>query len=429
MARGKLRRALGCIPALLYEAQAAQAEHELGLARRIMRRKWLLFLVLLPALAGVAAVAGAHSGALPEMLGGDKAYGPAFLPAGLFGIAVLVGFCAGLITGCIGAGGGFVVTPALMSFGIRGIVAVGTDMFHIFAKAIMGTTIHKKLGNISWPLGITFVIGSFAGVNLGAQVNRGLYERNQVLSDTVITAVYIGLLGLLSCVAVYDYIRLGERRPSEKPGGAAGMTALAVRLQRIRIKPLLRFDEDLGGRTISAWLVIIVGFVVGFISTLIGVGGGFVTFPAYVYILGVSSFTTVGTDIMQIIFTAGYASVFQYAVRGFVLYSLAMSLLVGSLAGIQIGAITTRVVKGRTIRGFYAITIIAGFVNRLCALPRKLDSLGYISISETTGRIMENVGTVVFFMLIGFFALWVLYEFLKNLADLRTVDDIARESH
>ncbi len=106
------------------------------------------------------------------------------------------------------------------------------------------------------------------------------------------------------------------------------------------------------------------GVIVGALAAIMGVGGGFVTFPMFVYIFGVSTATTVGTDILQIIFTAGLASIVQYAIYGYVFYTLAMGMLIGSLIGIQVGALTTKVVKGIQIRGFYAMSIIAGFINR-----------------------------------------------------------------
>ena len=117
---------------------------------------------------------------------------------------------------------------------------------------------------------------------------------------------------------------------------------------------MITFDEDLvpGGKKIAGVFVAICGALVGLAAAIMGVGGGFLTFPIFVYVLGVSSFTTVGTDILQIIFTAGYASITQYAIYGFIFYTLAMGMLLGSLIGIQFGALTTKVVKGIHIRGF-----------------------------------------------------------------------------
>jgi len=143
------------------------------------------------------------------------------------------------------------------------------------------------------------------------------------------------------------------------------------------------------------------------------------TFPIFVYMLGVSSLTTVGTDIFQIIFTAGFASISQYAIYGFVFYTLAIGMLLGSLVGIQVGAMVTKVVSGITIRGFYAMAVLAGFVNRIFALPSKLGELGVIPISESFGNILESIGIWAFFVVLSGFGVWVIGTFLMNIKTLR----------
>jgi len=139
----------------------------------------------------------------------------------------------------------------------------------------------------------------------------------------------------------------------------------------------------------------------------------------FVYMLGVSSFTTVGTDILQIIFTAGFAAISQYAIYGFIFYTLAMGMLLGSLLGIQVGALTTKVVKGIYIRGFYATAIIAGFLNRLFALPKKLNQMEYINIPKGLANGLDFTGLIVFFVIVGIFGIWVFSMFFKNLDKLR----------
>ncbi len=94
-----------------------------------------------------------------------------------------------------------------MSAGVKGILAVGTDLFHIFAKAIMGSVLHRKLGNISVSLAGTFLVGSIAGATLGGMLNRYLYDLNPVLSDLFITTVYVFILGFLSFYALMDYFK------------------------------------------------------------------------------------------------------------------------------------------------------------------------------------------------------------------------------
>jgi hypothetical protein len=150
-----------------------------------------------------------------------------------------------------------------------------------------------------------------------------------------------------------------------------------------------------------------------------GVGGGFITFPMFVYVFGVSSMTTVGTDILQIIFTAGIGAVTQYAIYGYVFYTLAMGMLIGSLIGIQVGALTTKVVKGIHIRGFYAMSIIAGFINRVATLPKKLTELAVINMSKSVTSGIETAGNIIFWIVVGFFGLWVFSKFFMNIKTLR----------
>jgi len=138
-----------------------------------------------------------------------------------------------------------------------------------------------------------------------------------------------------------------------------------------------------------------------------------------VYLLGVSSMTTVGTDIFQIVFTAGYASITQYAIHGFIFYTLAMGMLLGSLVGIQIGAMVTRLVKGIAIRGFYAVAVLAGFVNRAFALPGKLTEMEVLSLSKELVAVLDAIGCWAFFLVIGIFATWVIGTFVLNLSGLK----------
>ena len=185
---------------------------------------------------------------------------------------------------------------------------------------------------------------------------------------------------------------------------------------------MVKFDQDLvpGGRQISWVFLVLSGAVVGLAAGIMGVGGGFLTFPIFVYVLGVSSMTTVGTDIFQIVFTAGFASVSQYAIYGFIFYTLAMGMLIGSLLGIQIGALVTKVVPGITIRGFYAMAVLAGFMNRIFALPGKLGEMDIIPISPALGSTLNTIGIWLFFIVIGGFSVWVIGTFLKNIPALKS---------
>ncbi|WP_027369073.1 sulfite exporter TauE/SafE family protein [Desulfocurvibacter africanus] len=423
-------KALRTLNAVLLEGARAHARWEIENARIITGSKKRLFILAILTIPAVLLSVAFATDSLPDMVGGKHAYMPAFYDGTTFAVSIVIGLCAGLITGCIGAGGGFIITPALMSAGIKGILAVGTDLFHIFAKAIMGTAVHKKLGNVSVALAIWFLVGSGVGVTGGGLINRALYEFNPILSDAFISVVYVVLLGFLGFYSLFDFLKLrksgedvGAHHGASKHGteAASGKKGLPATLQASKIPPYITFDEDLvpGGKRIPALYVAICGAIVGFMAAIMGVGGGFLTFPIFVYVLGVSSFTTVGTDILQIIFTAGYASITQYAIYGFIFYTLAMGMLIGSLLGIQLGALTTKVVKGIYIRGFYATAILAGFINRLFALPGTLTDMEYIHLSKGTVSMLKMVGNWSFFLVVAIFGFFVISKFFGNLKTLR----------
>ncbi|MBI4797229.1 MAG: sulfite exporter TauE/SafE family protein [Desulfarculus sp.] len=407
----------------------AHAKWELDVSRTILadkKRLVLLGLMLIPILLGGVAFADQLGEAMPQFLGGKKAYSPAFYTTGIFLASIGIGIGAGLITGCIGAGGGFIIAPALMSAGIKGILAVGTDLFHIFAKAIMGSVIHRKLGNISVSLALIFLVGAIGGATTGGVINRVVYEINTILSDAFITTIYVLMLGFLGAYALMDFLKAHKKGDT---GGAHGggksegaeLGGLPQKLQAIKVPPMITFDQGLvpGGRQISWLFLVLSGFLVGFAAAIMGVGGGFLTFPIFVYVLGVSSLTTVGTDIFQIVFTAGYAAVSQYAIYGFIFYTLAMGMLLGSLLGIQVGAMVTKVVPGIYIRGFYALAVLAGFINRVFALPGKLGEMEYISITPGTAKVLDDIGIYAFFIVISVFAIWVIGTFFMNIKKLK----------
>jgi uncharacterized protein len=399
----------------------AQWDFEVSMSILKSRKKLLILLALM---IPICVVSFLEAG---DMIGSKTAYAPAFYSTNIFLISIAIGLCAGLITGCIGAGGGFVITPALMAAGVKGILAVGTDLFHIFAKAIMGTAVHKKLGNVSVKLAIAFLVGSGGGTFIGGYINKSLYDYDPLLSELFISLVYAVLLGFLGFYALIDFLKARKSNDAADAHGSSstGMTGLAVTVQKVKIAPMITFDEDFvpGGRKISGVIVALGGVVVGLMAAIMGVGGGFITFPMFVYAFGVSSMTTVGTDILQIIFTAGLAAIPQYAIYGYVFYTLAMGMLLGSLIGIQVGALTTKVVKGIHIRGFYAVSILAGFINRAATLPKKLVELEYLNVSKPVVSGIESVGNVIFWVVVSLFAIWVIGMFVANIGKLRGEDE------
>lgn len=401
---------------MMKAASEAHARWDYEVSMNIMASKKKLFMLLIMALP-IFFISAADAA---DMLGSKTAYAPAFYSNEVFLVSILIGLGAGLITGAIGAGGGFIITPALMAIGVKGILAVGTDLFHIFAKAIMGTAVHKKLGNVSVKLAMAFLVGTFTGTFIGGYINMTLYNIDPALSDTFISVVYALLLGFLGFYSLADYLKAKKAGDTgDAHGGTSEISAMGKKIQSINIPPMITFDEDFGGRKISGVVLALGGVIVGTVAAIMGVGGGFITFPMFVYGFGISTMTTVGTDILQIIFTAGVAGIGQYAIYGYVFYTLAMGMLLGSLIGIQVGALTTKVVKGIHIRAFYAITILAGFINRLSVLPKRFNELGFVNISNSVVGGIEVVGNILFWAVIGFFGVWIFSKFFGKIGELR----------
>lgn len=148
---------------------------------------------------------------LPNSIGGKDSYSPIYPNEEILLTSIFLGFVTGLITGCIGVGGGFIITPFLMSMGIKGILAVGTDQFHIFAKSIMGALIHRRLGNVCVPLALTFVTGSVIGATVGGTINRNIFYANPIISDIFINIVYVLTLGFIGLYALHDFLKLRKK--------------------------------------------------------------------------------------------------------------------------------------------------------------------------------------------------------------------------
>lgn len=241
-------------PRQVYEflkaASVAHARWDYEVSTSILknRKKLIILALLLMPIVVVSLLEAA------PLLGGKEAYAPAFYSTNIFLVSIAIGLAAGLITGCIGAGGGFITTPALMAAGVKGILAVGTDLFHIFAKAIMGTAVHKKLGNVSVKLAIGFLVGSGVGTFIGGAINRVLYNIDPLLSEAFISSVYAILLGFLGFYSLFDFLksRKGDNAGDVHGSGATGMPNIAVKLQKINVPPMIPFDEDFipGGKKI-----------------------------------------------------------------------------------------------------------------------------------------------------------------------------------
>jgi hypothetical protein len=270
---------------------------------------------------------------------------------------LLIGFCVGVLGGFFGVGGAFMVTPALNIFGFPMAFAIGTDIAHIFGKSIVATFKHALLKHVDWKLGIIVGVTGMYGVQLGKQTIMYLEKIGQV--GPIVRIVYIALLFAVGIFMLAEYIKFSKKQEINEDGSLkaeADVPGIALKLRNLRIPPMISLPTS-GIAAYSLWLIIALGVFTGFVSGFLGVGGGFVRVPMFIYLMGLPTTVAVGTDLLGILISNSWGS-YTYAIAGRVEIIGAMVMLLGAGVGAQIGSVATAYVKGMRIRLYFAITVL-----------------------------------------------------------------------
>jgi len=252
-----------------------------------------------------------------------------YLPIAEISVNVLIllglGGGIGFLSGLFGVGGGFLMTPLLIFIGIPPAVAVGTEANQIVASSVSGVLAHWRRGNVDLKMGIILTVGGFVGSSLGVWLFAFLREIGQV--DLVIRLSYVFFLGVIGALMLVESLRSLRRRRST--------TASLKKLHKhnwLHGLPLkMRFQQS--KLYISALLPLAVGFVVGVLAAIMGVGGGFIMVPAMIYLLGMPTVVVVGTSLFQIIFVTANVTFLQAYANQTVDVILALLLLSGAVIG------------------------------------------------------------------------------------------------
>ena len=254
-------------------------------------------------------------------------------------LLLLIGFTVGVCGGFFGIGGAWIVTPALNIFGFPMPYAIGTDLAHMGGKSIVSTIRHGKFGNVDVRLGVSMIVGTTVGMELGARLVMHLERIGLVESD--IRKAYVVFLALIGSYVLYDYLSHVRRRTasSDVPQEAT----LAQRLQRINLPPMIHFQAS--GIRCSLWLPVLVGLTTGVVASVLGVGGGFIRMPALIYLVGCPTLVAVGTDLFEVMITGAYGA-FTYGIKGRVDLLAAMWMLLGAAVGAQLGTVAVKYVRG-----------------------------------------------------------------------------------
>ena len=246
---------------------------------------------------------------------------------------VLTGLMAGVMSGFAGVGGAFIVTPALIILGIPAHLAVGSSIFWVAINSLAGTLLHKKMGNVDIKLGLVMAPTVMGGVEIGVRILNG--AKRMGIADEAVLLITVCLLSIVGFGTLLEAMKRkhGLDLSLQQDGEATSVTekpALSLFVQKIQLPPYLYLPTS--GVRISLWVALIIGVCVGTLAGFIGVGGGFIMMPAFIYIMGIPTLTALGTDLFQIIISATYGTVRHYS-SGNTVMSLVVLLLFGSLIG------------------------------------------------------------------------------------------------
>jgi hypothetical protein len=269
-----------------------------------------------------------------------------------------VGFVVGILGGFFGVGGSFLAGPALFLAGMPMNFVVGTDLTHIVGKSIVAAKRHHTLGNVDIKLGTIMAAGSIAGVETGAQFIQ--YLKRLADLDSVVGTGFIFVLVAMSVFMGWESIKTmkAHKTPGTQPKEDVSAVAhVTKRIQRFHLPPMICLPDS-GIERVSLWVILAVSFVCGVFSGFLGGGAGYIRMPSMVFLLGVPTHVAVGTDLFQMIISAGYGTL-THAVKGNVDIMVALVMNIGSAVGAQIGASLTQFFHGPRIRlAFVPLPII-----------------------------------------------------------------------
>ncbi len=306
----------------------------------------------------------------------------------------LVGFIGGLVSGFIGSGGAFVLTPGMMSLGVPGTVAVASNMCHKFPKALVGAIKRFRYGQVDVKMGLIMAASAGIGVQLGIKIQQIILANwGPAGSDLYVSVSFVLVLVFVGGYVMKDAIKCA------RCGGVEETTALAKRLQKIELWPMINFPRS--GLRISLWFTLPVGFATGMLAATIAVGG-FVGVPGMIYVIGVPGLMASATELV-IAFVMGLGGSINWAMHGMVDIRLVLIILGGSLLGVQLGAIGTTYVRPHMIKMVMATIMLIVAVSRGLAMPTYLEKLGLMNVGPETLSLLNTVsfGSMCLALLIG----------------------------
>jgi hypothetical protein len=281
-----------------------------------------------------------------------------YLPVAELSINLLlllgIGLAVGVLSGMFGIGGGFIMTPLLIFLGVSPAVAVGTGASQVVATSVAGAVGHWRRDNIDVKMGLLLISGGLVGAVTGVFVQTLLRRLGQL--DLVISLTYVVVLGVIGTLMLIESVNTlrknrasgsGRSSPSRKAGQHTWVQGLPFKMRFHRSKLYA-----------SAVPPVVVGLLVGWLTAIMGVGGGFLIVPALIYLLSVPTRVAIGTSVFQITFLTAFTTVLQSVQNQTVDVLLATPLMIGGVIGAQLGIDIGQKLNAVQLRGLLAALVL-----------------------------------------------------------------------
>ncbi|MCQ4162724.1 sulfite exporter TauE/SafE family protein [Roseomonas sp. GC11] len=270
-----------------------------------------------------------------------------------------IGFGVGWLSGLFGVGGGFLLTPLLILIGIPAPVAVASGANQTLGASVSGLIAQWRRGNVDPRMGLVLLAGGVSGSAAGVQLFAWLRRQGQV--DLAVSVFYVVILGTVGGLMVRESVRAILRRRRQ-----TAPARLHAHLWMHGLPFKLRFRKS--RLYISIIPPLLVGFGIGVLSAVMGVGGGFMLVPAMIYLLGMPTAVVIGTSLFQVVFVAANVTLLQAISTGSVDVVLTLLLLIGGVAGAQFGASMGTRLRGEETRALLGLLVLGVALSLLWGL-------------------------------------------------------------
>jgi uncharacterized membrane protein YfcA len=272
-----------------------------------------------------------------------------------------MGAAVGFLSGMFGVGGGFLMTPLLVFYGIPPGIAVATQASHITASSLSGALAQWRRQAVDLKMGAILLVGGLSGSVNGVYLFQLFRELGQI--ELVVNGGYVILLGSIGGLMLNESIRTmrAVHDATSRPPARANQhnwihgLPLKMRFRRSRLY-------------ISIIPPVLLGIIVGTLTAIMGIGGGFILIPAMIYLLKMPTNVVIGTSQFQILFVTAAATILHAATHQTVDIVLAFLLVLGGVVGVQMGVRIGAQMRGEQLRALLGVLVVAVALRLLIGL-------------------------------------------------------------